>query len=181
MRQVKLRTEGRKCVFCGKSLKKGQKIYLQNNRLYQHVECNVLEKTYMGPIGVLERDSEGSPRCHICGWYMPFLGKHIAKHEWTATEYKEAFGLNRQEPLCSPDYSENRAAIAKKNQDDGKFPSGEEGKKTLPHPQRKLYPRIARAQERLVRRELLKKVLAKKREIDNTDTLCDIIEKVKAE
>ena len=160
MKLVKLRAN-RKCIFCGKTLKKGQEGYLLNNNLYQHIECNILEQTYIGPIGILERDAEGTPRCHICGWYMPFLGKHIAKHEWTATEYKESFGLNRQEPLCSPDYSRSRATIAKKNQDDGKFPSGEEGKKLLPHPQRKLYPRMARAQERLVRRELLKKVLEK--------------------
>jgi len=160
MKLVNLRSD-RTCVFCGKILKKGQKGYLLNNKLYQHIECNILEQTYIGPIGILERDAEGNPRCHICGWYMPFLGKHIAKHEWTAPEYKEAFGLNRQEPLCSPQYSKDRAIIAKKNQDDGKFPSGEEGKKLLPHPQREFYPRMARAQERLVRREILKKVLEK--------------------
>ena len=156
MKQGTLRTNS-VCVFCGKTIKRGQKAYLLNNKLNEHIECNTLEKTYIGQIGVLERDSEGNPRCHICGWYMPFLGKHIAKHGWTSTEYREAFGLNRQEPLCSPEYSNNRAKVAKKNQDEGKFPSGEEGKKLLPHPQRTQFPRIARAQERLNRRDLLLK------------------------
>jgi len=162
MKEIKLRTN-RKCVFCGKTLMKGQQAYAHDNHLYQHIECNILEQSYMGQIGVLERDVDGNPRCHICGWYMNFLGRHLMKHQWTADEYKEAFGLNRQEPLCSPAYSSYRSRIAKKNQDEGKFPSGEEGKDLLPHPQRELYPRTARAQERLRRRELLKKnTIAKK-------------------
>jgi len=156
MKQIQTRTQ-RTCVFCGKHIAKGQSAYMHNNKIYQHIECQTLERTYIGQIGILERDAEGVPRCHICGWYMPFLGKHLVRHEWTASEYKEAFGLNRQEPLCSPQYSQDRATIAKKNQDRGLFPSGEEGRKVLPHPQRKLYPRIARAQERLTRRELLLK------------------------
>jgi len=164
MKQIQTRAS-RTCVFCGRNIARGQKAYLHTNRIYQHIECHTLERTYIGQIGVLERDSEGVPRCHICGWYRPFLGRHLIKHEWTAKEYREAFGLNRQEPLCSPQYSEHRSSIAKKNQNDGKFPSGEEGKKLLPHPQRKLYPRIARAQERLKRRELLLKnnIMQKKR------------------
>ena len=49
MKQGKLRTN-RVCVFCGKTIKRGQKAYMLNNKLYEHIECNTLEKTYIGQI-----------------------------------------------------------------------------------------------------------------------------------
>ena len=40
MKQGTLRTN-RVCVFCGKMIKRGQKAYLLNNKLYEHIEHNV--------------------------------------------------------------------------------------------------------------------------------------------
>ena len=44
--------------------------------------------------------------CYLCGkWYVA-LGTHIAKaHGWFAADYREEFGLNKYQPLCSPEYS----------------------------------------------------------------------------
>ncbi len=46
-------------------------------------------------------------QCAICGrWMQTINGAHLKKHKVTVEEYKEMFGLNATQPLCSKQLSE---------------------------------------------------------------------------
>lgn len=66
--------------------------------------------------GVLEYDQvEDKVMCHICGKWLVYLAPHLRwKHNLTPDEYREEFGLNIGQPLCTPMLSEKhrRNAIA---------------------------------------------------------------------
>lgn len=61
-----------------------------------------------GQLGVLAYDEiEDKVQCHICGKWFTSVAVHvIQKHRWTADEYREEFGLNRGQALCSSSLSE---------------------------------------------------------------------------
>ena len=123
-----------RCVFCLRVIRARQVALDRGNGFREHLACLVMEKTYQGPYGTLERD-EGMPRCHICGWHRDFLARHaLLAHGLSVDAYREQFGLNRTTPLCSYSFSQFHAALGLANQQAGKFPSGEEGKGFLPHP-----------------------------------------------
>lgn len=61
-----------------------------------------------GKLGILAYDEiEGKIQCHVCGRWFFYLFPHLRwKHELTLDEYREDYGLNRTQPLCSPILSE---------------------------------------------------------------------------
>lgn len=60
-------------------------------------------------IGQLVFDGEYT-LCHICGKWYKALACHVWRtHEWTPDEYREEYGLNKSQPLCSPELSERYA------------------------------------------------------------------------
>jgi len=69
-----------------------------------------------GELGVLEYDLvEDKVRCHVCGRWRVYLAPHLRwYHDLTPDEYREEFGLNMGQPLCTPTLSEKhrRTAIA---------------------------------------------------------------------
>jgi endogenous inhibitor of DNA gyrase (YacG/DUF329 family) len=59
-----------------------------------------------GQLGVLEALPDGSGvRCHLCGGYFRFLGKHVSMaHSLAADAYRERFGLNRRTSLAAESF-----------------------------------------------------------------------------
>lgn len=56
--------------------------------------------------GVLARDEQGKPICHICGRSYTRLGSHVKEsHHMTIEEYKERFNLCRNAKTTAPEYS----------------------------------------------------------------------------
>jgi hypothetical protein len=53
---------------------------------------------YYAPIGEVIVDG---PRvtCHLCGRALRSVAAHLASHGWTTEKYREAFGLERTQPL----------------------------------------------------------------------------------
>ena len=64
--------------------------------------------TLYGKPGILNYDLvEDKVECHICGKWFIYLAPHLRwKHNLTVDEYREDFGLNRTQPLCTPSLSE---------------------------------------------------------------------------
>ncbi len=142
-----------RCISCPYTIKVGEQAIDHDNGIREHVLCSQLNTDYKGEVGKLEIDVEGRLRCHVCGWFMNHLGRHVyLRHNMTAEDYREAYGLNRTTPLCSKDISRHRATIALQNQLEGKFPSGEDGRLYLPHPPHHKRRHSARAEEILHRR-----------------------------
>lgn len=56
--------------------------------------------------GHIVRDDEGRVQCHICGRYYSLLEPHLRIHGLNSDQYREEFGLNRRQALCSPKVSE---------------------------------------------------------------------------
>ena len=54
-----------------------------------------------GDVGILAYDPiEDKLQCHLCGKWFRGLGVHVVvAHGWTADDYREEFGLNRQQAL----------------------------------------------------------------------------------
>lgn len=53
--------------------------------------------------------------CMACGAKQKTLKRHLATaHDMTPAEYRETFDLPTDYPMTSPEYSERRAAMAKK-------------------------------------------------------------------
>jgi len=61
-----------------------------------------------GELGILKYDPvEDRIQCHICGkWYIYLFPHLIWKHGLSDDDYREEFGLNRTQPLCTPSLSE---------------------------------------------------------------------------
>lgn len=61
-----------------------------------------------GDLGTLAYDPvEDKIQCHICGRWFIYLAPHLRwKHHLTPDEYREDFGLNRTQPLCTLSLSE---------------------------------------------------------------------------
>ncbi|HET7665443.1 MAG TPA: MucR family transcriptional regulator [Mycobacterium sp.] len=68
---------------------------------------------YFASLGRLEFVDDGRRVvCHLCGTPLRLLStSHLRRHGWSASEYREAFGLNRGTPLCAPEESARRRAI----------------------------------------------------------------------
>src|ERR1035441_776723 len=64
---------------------------------------------YYAPIGAVIVDG---PRvtCHLCGRALRSVAAHVASHGWTREKYREAFGLERGQPLEGPETRKLRAA-----------------------------------------------------------------------
>lgn len=64
--------------------------------------------TLYGELGILDYDPvEDKIQCKLCGRWLVYLAPHLRwKHNLTVDEYREEFGLNRTQPLCTPSLSE---------------------------------------------------------------------------
>ena len=68
------------------------------------------------PLGelLIDRD-EDRICCGLCGRWYRSLAPHLhAKHQWTADEYRQAFGLNVQRALEAPGTTERRSSALKR-------------------------------------------------------------------
>ncbi len=69
---------------------------------------------YYAKYGVLELDAAGKVVCGFCGAAFESLGRHIQqKHGYSAAEYKEYWGLNRNTALTSALLSDKRRIFCK--------------------------------------------------------------------
>jgi hypothetical protein len=68
------------------------------------------------PVGELMLDAdEQKVRCGLCGRWFRALGGHLGPaHNWSADDYRSAFGLNAQRPLQAPAMSAAQAAGLKR-------------------------------------------------------------------
>jgi hypothetical protein len=64
---------------------------------------------FYAPIGEIWFDGE-FVICHLCGRSLRSVSAHVRVHGWTTAAYREAFGLERGQPLESPDTRKARAA-----------------------------------------------------------------------
>lgn len=84
---------------------------MNKRKRYRHQKLiagqpNMDGSNHLPPYGALRYDGE-RVQCHICGEWFIFLGSHIVKkHEWTADDYREEYGLNVTQPLCTPELSD---------------------------------------------------------------------------
>lgn len=70
------------------------------------------------PIGVMQVDGEHA-RCHLCGDWFRSVGAHLRAHGWDRAGYREAFGLERSQPLEGRATRERRArAMERRRRDD---------------------------------------------------------------
>jgi hypothetical protein len=68
---------------------------------------------YYAPLGelIVTDDGDGVV-CHLCGRTLRLLAtEHLRRHGWTPQLYRQAFGLNRSQPLCAPTVSERRREL----------------------------------------------------------------------
>lgn len=153
--QRKNRKSDRECSICLAPIFWGSH-YESRGKMSMCLSC--VESPPEVRAGILNHSSSGLQQCHECYEFFEFLGSHIHIHDLTAEEYKEVWGLNRQTPLMSEDRRNDQKRVAKRNQERGKFPSGDVGKLLL-KAVRKQGSNItsARLQERLKRSEKLKK------------------------
>jgi len=58
--------------------------------------------------GEVVHDEEGKVQCHVCGCFFDFIDPHVRQLHGFASlyDYREQFGLNRRQELCSPKVSE---------------------------------------------------------------------------
>lgn len=110
-----------------------------------------------GHLGVVSYDTERRMQCHICGKFYTHVGSHLKGHRVRPDEYRAMFELNHTQPLASDEYCQSRKPIALRNQQSGKFPSGEKGKAFLMVERKKRSNQYTRRlQERLTRSEILR-------------------------
>jgi hypothetical protein len=92
-------------------------------------------------IGIVEYNSEGHPKCEICGQYFKRVLSHVRqKHEINEREYKMAFGFDLNKGICSKESSaisrkrvyENYDKCIKRNLEDkgerSRFKKGNKGR-----------------------------------------------------
>ena len=65
---------------------------------------------FYAPVGEVVPDG-GLVICHLCGRSLRSVSAHIRVHGWTAGAYREAFGLERGQPLEGPATRKRRAAV----------------------------------------------------------------------
>lgn len=70
---------------------------------------------FYGTIGTLAYDPvEDKLQCHLCGRWHRGLSAHVVKvHGWTADDYREEFGLNRNQSLICEGTKERLSTINK--------------------------------------------------------------------
>jgi len=150
----KNRKMDRRCSVCAEHIRWGNR-YESRGRLHICLSC--VSNPPRIRAGVLNISVSGLQQCHECWDFYNFLGSHVHMHELTADEYKERWGLNRQTPLMSATLREGQSTVAKRNQDEGKFPSGDVGRRLLKSiREKKENITSARLQERLARSEKMK-------------------------
>lgn len=65
------------------------------------------------PHGIIERDKDGKPICHICGRSFTRLGSHVrGSHKLTIGEYKARFGLCSNAKTTEGSYSKRMSDFA---------------------------------------------------------------------
>jgi len=72
--------------------------------LFYSIRASSLQSKKMkiyGTVGIVAYDPiEDKLQCHLCGKWRRGLGTHVVMaHGWTADDYREEFGLNRQQGL----------------------------------------------------------------------------------
>jgi len=68
--------------------------------------------------GVIEYNSEGKPKCEICGKYFKRVISHVRqKHDMNEKEYKTTFGFDLHKGICSKDSSEKSRKAVYENYD----------------------------------------------------------------
>ncbi len=106
--------------------------------------------------GTVEYDEAGRPICHICGMAMDKLIEHTKiKHGLCSAEYREKFGLMRQDArLTSPKYNGKMSRHAKKKPtwrknfrdvQEGRLPRGKRNGHWSPQEIEKRRPQQSRA------------------------------------
>ena len=124
-----------RCIFCTGAMEKGAVALDLSNGLRLHPRCLDDSKCYVGPFGEMVSDDRGWVRCHVCGFYWRFLARHaFLAHALTASEYRETYGLNHGQPLCSTGYSQFHSQIMQANVAVGGCLTGPEGTQHLLHP-----------------------------------------------
>lgn len=154
----KNRKYDRDCSICTAHIRWGN-AYENRGRIHVCLDC-----FYNPPEiarGIINTSVSGLQQCHECFDFFDFLGSHVHIHDLTAIEYKEKWGLNRQTPLMSISLREEQSEVAKRNQDEGKFPSGDVGRLLLKRiKEKKENIKSARLQERLARSDNMKKIIS---------------------
>ena len=72
-------------------------------------------KVYYAPIGEVPYDADQDRvQCHLCDeWFRVIGGSHlIRRHGWTVDEYRQRFGLLKQDPTCAKGTSERLSSHA---------------------------------------------------------------------
>ena len=64
---------------------------------------------FYAPVGAVVIDG-ALVVCHLCGRSLRSVTAHLRVHGWTPDAYREAFGLERGQPLEGPDTRKLRAA-----------------------------------------------------------------------
>ena len=91
------------CEECGTSYR------VRKTKSFGKILCNNCHNMYkkhpvhlIPPMGEILYDDDGRPICHVCGRAFDKLGQHVYnRHDMTADEYKEKFGLDRRVGLTS--------------------------------------------------------------------------------
>ena len=91
------------CEECGSTYR------VRKTKSFGKILCNNCHNMYKShpvnqipPNGEIRYDDEGRPICHICGRAFDKLGQHVYnRHDMSADEYKEKFGLDRRVGLTS--------------------------------------------------------------------------------
>jgi len=84
----------------------GKRQRRRQHRQHLVIGIPVLHSGFLPPNGLLAYDGNGKVQCHICGrWYKNLEAHTRQTHQIEASEYREEFGLNRLQPLCSPEIS----------------------------------------------------------------------------
>lgn len=67
--------------------------------------------TAYGEVGVLDTRNDGKMKCHCCGEWYAFLGRHLQAHNLTADAYRAMWGLKCSQPLANDEIRQHRAEL----------------------------------------------------------------------
>ncbi len=81
-----------------------------------------------GDVGIVAYDQiEDKLQCHLCGKWRRSLSQHVVQaHGWSAEDYRQEFGLNRQQALICEGtreiepFSKQKLLLKKEWLDEGK-------------------------------------------------------------